>query len=71
MVIAKESKLRNLLYRVWVEEINFGDLWRSLAVLPIQKRVQGYERNCDITVRRVQRAELLDHEEQENDDRQA
>jgi hypothetical protein len=35
-----------------------------------QRRVQGYERDRDLTVRRLQRTELLDHEEQEEYNRQ-
>jgi hypothetical protein len=37
------------------------------AILAIRKRAGFYERNRNVTVRRLQRAELLHHQEQEDD----
>jgi hypothetical protein len=40
----------------------------NLAVLAIKEKGLGHERDCYVTVRRLQRAELFDDQEQEDHD---
>jgi hypothetical protein len=69
LVIAKEVQIEKLLHG------NLGvnkSIPASLAVIAgYLKKGLSHERNSHVTVRRLQRAELLDHQEQEDDHRAA
>jgi hypothetical protein len=55
----RKVKIEKLLCRQFGEQNNFGDFWQSRKGL-------SYARDRNVTVRRLQRAELLDHQEQED-----